>query len=95
MYVHVVVLVDIVASSPLCVIDADILYHVVNLQEEFKPFLYFIRKWINDLNDVRLKKMVLLYLTIFYMQANMNILPTFNHVRSNLRKKYIQGELSF
>lgn len=81
---------DIVASSPFGVHDSEILYHMVNLQDEFKHFLFFIRNWINDLNDVHLKKMILLYLAIFYMQKR-NVLPSLRKVRSMCRKKIVEG----
>lgn len=81
---------DIVASSIHGTFDSDILHHVVNLQRDFKAFFHFIRKWINDLTDVRLKKMILLYLVIFYMQ-NINVLPSLRNVHSNLRKEIVQG----
>ena len=85
-----ILLVDIVASSPTGIFDSKIIKHIINLQNDFKPFVFFIRNWIIEIAEVRLKKMILLYLAIFFMQ-NINVLPSLNMVRSRLRKELVRG----
>lgn len=63
----------------------------MDLQPEAKHFFYFMRRWINDINDVRMKKMIIFYLTVFYLQR-VKVLPTLEAVHKGVNKKIVGGE---
>jgi hypothetical protein len=85
--------VDIVASNPIGLYDSNIFCHIVDLQPEVKHFFHFIRKWMCDreLNDIRMKKMILFYLTIFYLQR-VQVLPTLEQVHKGVKKEIVRGK---
>lgn len=82
---------DIVASNPIGIFDSEIFSHIVDLQPEVKHFFHFIRKWVCDLNDVRMKNMIVFYLTIFYLQR-VRVLPTIEQVHKGVKKEMVKGE---
>lgn len=83
--------VDIVASNRIALYDSKILSHLIELQPEAKHFFHFIRKWIKDINGVKIKKMVIFYLTIFYLQK-VKVLPTLENVHKGAKKELVGGE---
>lgn len=84
--------IDIVASSPIGMFDSDMFHHIMGLQPEAKYFFHFIRKWINEINDIRLKRMLILYLVVFYLQR-VNVLPTIDQVHQGVKKEMVGGNL--
>lgn len=81
---------DIVASNPIGLYDSDIFRHLMGLQPEATHLFHFIRKWINDLNDIHMKKMIVFYLTVFYLQR-VKVLPTLELVHAGVAVELHRG----
>lgn len=82
---------DITASSPIGIYDSQMFAHIMDLQGEAKHFFFFIRKWINEVHEVKMKKMVIFYLVVFYLQRE-KVLPTLEMVHKGVEKKIVGGE---
>jgi hypothetical protein len=85
--------VDIVASNGLGVYDSRILKHLMDLHpnNEAQKLFFFLLKWIKEINAIPIKKMVLFYLVIFYLQQE-NYLPSLKKVHNRVKKEFCDGE---
>ena len=83
--------VDIVASNLIATYDCDILRYLIHLQDEAVSLFYFVRKWIKDLSNIKMKNMIIFYLVVFFLQRS-KVLPTIRSVQSGVKKELIGGK---